>query len=176
MNVDEAGHHHQVAPVERLVDGAGEARADVEDAILSKSDVEGAPIDMLARGGIPNDAPVGTFDQRRRAHRISSMGRLPVSSQPLGRAGPVQACPGNAPVSRSTTDATGSPPRSDESKMVVLRPLVVSGGLYDIAETHTAHCGVGLLDEAGDDRAARLVRQSTPAARSCGAASLNPAI
>src|SRR5207244_1447233 len=75
VNVDEPGHHHQVAPIDNLICSAREVGTDVEDAIFGESDVDTAMVDMLARRPVPGDRPICSLDQRLTGHCFTSSGR-----------------------------------------------------------------------------------------------------
>ena len=63
VHVDEAGHHHQAAAVDRDLGGAAEIRPDVRDAARPERDIDPLAVDVALLARVPGNRPAGILDQ-----------------------------------------------------------------------------------------------------------------
>src|SRR5262245_8833604 len=62
MQIDEAGHHHALGPVDDIVGRAGIVFADVGDGVAVEGNIDLAHVDVASRLCLPGDGPIGVFD------------------------------------------------------------------------------------------------------------------
>ena len=75
VDVDEAGHDHQLAAADRVLRLAGEAGADVDDAVVREGHVDVAGVDVARAGRVPDDGPGGVADEGGRHGRLRRLAR-----------------------------------------------------------------------------------------------------
>ena len=85
MDVDEAGHNHKAAPVNRPRGLPGKARSDVDDPIAVEGDVAVAPVEVFLAvegdgpGGVPDEG-----DRHREALLVAKGTRRPAAAREMG--------------------------------------------------------------------------------------------